>query len=81
MTLPKEKKQARFMMHLNVIIGAFCIILFVISIAMKIWISAIAMVSVMFTAAPHKVTLRISLSLPSIIDKYTDLADFRASFC
>ena len=31
------------MMHLNVIIGAFCIILFVISIAMKIWISAIAM--------------------------------------
>ena len=34
MSLPKEKKQARFMMHLNVIIGAFCIILFVISIAM-----------------------------------------------
>ena len=31
------------MMHINVIIGAFCIILFVISIAMKIWISAIAM--------------------------------------
>ena len=31
------------MMHLNVIIGAFCIILFVISVALKIWISAIAM--------------------------------------
>ena len=44
MSLPKEKKQARFMMHLNVIIGAFCIILFVMSVALKIWISAIAMV-------------------------------------
>ena len=40
MTLPKEKKQARFMMHLNVVIGAFCIILFVISIAMKVWLLA-----------------------------------------
>jgi hypothetical protein len=43
MSLPKEKKQARFMMHLNVIIGTFCIILFVMSVAMKMWISAIAM--------------------------------------
>ena len=40
MTLPKEKKQARFMMHVNVIIGALCIILFVISIALKMWIVA-----------------------------------------
>ena len=38
MTLPKEKKQARFMMHVNVIIGALCIILFVISIALKMWV-------------------------------------------
>ena len=43
MSLPKEKKQARFMMHLNVIIGAFCIILFVISITMKMWLFAIGM--------------------------------------
>ena len=43
MSLPKEKKQARIMMHGSLIIGALCIILLVISIAMKIWISAIAM--------------------------------------
>ena len=43
MSLPKEKKRARFMMHVNLIIGALCIILFVISVALKIWISAIAM--------------------------------------
>ena len=43
MTLPKEKKQARFMMHVNLIIGALCIIVFVMSVAMKIWLSAIAM--------------------------------------
>ena len=44
MNLPKEKKQARFMMHLNVIIGALCFIVFVMSVAMKVWLSAIAMV-------------------------------------
>ena len=43
MSLPKEKKQARFMMHVSLIIGALCIIAFVMSIAMKIWLSAIAM--------------------------------------
>ena len=43
MSLPKEKKQARIMMHLNLIIGAFCIILFVMSIAMKMWLLAIGM--------------------------------------
>lgn len=43
MSLPKEKKQARFMMHLNVIIGALCIILFVISVSMKTWLTAILM--------------------------------------
>ena len=43
MSLPKEKKHARLMMHLNVIIGALCIIVFVMSVAMKIWLSAIAM--------------------------------------
>lgn len=43
MTLPKEKRQARFMMHVNLIIGALCIIVFVMSVAMKVWLSAIAM--------------------------------------
>ena len=38
MSLPKEKKQARFMMHVSLIIAALCIILFVMSIAMKIWL-------------------------------------------
>ena len=40
MTLPKEKKQARFMMHVSLIIAALCIILFVISIALKFWLLA-----------------------------------------
>ena len=40
MNLPKEKKQARFMMHVNVIIGALCFILFVMSITMKMWLLA-----------------------------------------
>lgn len=43
MALPKEKKQARFMMHLNVIIGALCILLFIISISLKSWLIAGAM--------------------------------------
>ena len=41
MSLPKEKKQARFMMHVSLIIAALCIILFVMSIAMKMWVGAI----------------------------------------
>ena len=40
MTLPKEKKQARIMMHVNLVIGALCIILFVMSVAMRIWLLA-----------------------------------------
>ena len=40
MPLPKEKKQARFMMHVSLIIAALCIILFVISIALKLWLLA-----------------------------------------
>ena len=43
MSLPKEKKQARVMMHVSLIIGALCIILFVMSIAMKMWLMAIGM--------------------------------------
>ena len=40
MNLSKEKKQARIMMHVSLIIGALCIILLVISIAMKVWLLA-----------------------------------------
>ena len=40
MTLPKEKKQARIMMHVSLIIGAICFIIFVISIAWKLWLLA-----------------------------------------
>ncbi len=43
MTLPKEKKQARIMMHVCLVIGALCIIVFVMSIALKSWLTAIAM--------------------------------------
>lgn len=43
MNLPKEKKQARFMMHVNLFIGALCIIVFVMSIALKTWLTAILM--------------------------------------
>jgi sugar phosphate permease len=40
MSLPKEKRQARLMMHVSLIIGALCIIIFVISIAWKLWLLA-----------------------------------------
>lgn len=43
MTLPKEKKQARIMMHVNAVIGALCIIVCVMSVAMKEWPTAILM--------------------------------------
>ena len=43
MSLPKEKKRARVMMHVNVIVGALCFILVVMSIAMKMWLPAGAM--------------------------------------
>lgn len=37
MTLSKEKKQARFLMHVNAVIGALCIILLVISFTLEVW--------------------------------------------
>lgn len=41
MTLPREKRQARIMMHVNAVIGAICFILFVMAVTMKIWILAV----------------------------------------
>ena len=43
MSLPKEKRLARFMMHVCLIIEALCIIVFVMSIALKVWYTAILM--------------------------------------
>ena len=41
MNLLKEKKQVRFMMQINLIIGALCIIVFVISFSIKVWLLSI----------------------------------------
>ena len=43
MSLPKEKKQARIMMHVCLVIAALCIIVCVMSIAMRTWPIAIVM--------------------------------------
>ena len=43
MTLPKEKKQARIMMHYCLFVGTLCFIVFVMSVAMKMWLTAIPM--------------------------------------
>jgi len=40
MSLPKEKKQARIMMDVSLVIAALSIIIFVISIAMRLWLLA-----------------------------------------
>ena len=40
MSLPKEKKQARIMMHVSLVIAALSIIIFVISIAMRLLLLA-----------------------------------------
>ena len=44
MGISKEQKRARFMMHVNLLIGALCIIVFVMSITLKSWVMAILMV-------------------------------------
>ena len=41
MGISKEQKRARFMMHVNLLIGALCIIVFVMSITLKNWVIAI----------------------------------------
>ena len=40
MSLSQKKKQARIMMHVSLVIAALCIIIFVISIALKLWLLA-----------------------------------------
>ena len=43
MGISKEQKRARFMMHVNLLIGALCIIVFVMSITLKSWVIATLM--------------------------------------
>ena len=43
MGISKEQKRARFMMHVNLLVGALCIIVFVMSITLKSWVIAILM--------------------------------------
>ena len=43
MGISTEQKRARFMMHVNLLIGALCIIVFVMSITLKSWVIAILM--------------------------------------
>lgn len=43
MGISKEQKRARFMMHVNLLIAALCIIVFVMSITLKSWVIAILM--------------------------------------
>lgn len=43
MGISKEQKRARFMMHVNLLIGTLCIIVFVMSITLKNWVIAILM--------------------------------------
>ena len=47
MGISKEQKRARFMMHVNVIIGALAFIVLVMSLTLKIWFAAISMLLIM----------------------------------
>lgn len=47
MSLPKEKRYARIMMHVCVVLGAMCILLAIIATAMKLYVPAIAMISLL----------------------------------
>ena len=47
MSISKEQKRARFMMHVNVIIGALAFIVLVMSLTLKIWFAAISMLLIM----------------------------------
>ena len=44
MGISKEQKRARFMMHVNLIIGTLSFIVFVMAITLKSWLTAVVMV-------------------------------------
>ena len=53
MSLPKEKRYARIMMHVCVVLGAMCILLAIIATAMKLYVPAIAMISLLLLQIYH----------------------------
>ena len=53
MSLPKEKRYARIMMHVCVVLGAMCILLAIIATAMKLYVPAIAMLGLLLLQIYH----------------------------
>ena len=53
MNLPKEKRYARIMMHVCVVLGAMCILLAIIATAMKLYVPAIAMIGLLLLQIYH----------------------------
>jgi uncharacterized membrane protein YoaK (UPF0700 family) len=53
MSLPKEKRYARIMMHVCVVLGAMCILLAIIATAMKLYVPAIAMIGLLILQIYH----------------------------
>jgi hypothetical protein len=53
MSLPKEKRYARIMMHVCVVLGAMCILLAIIATAMKLYVPAIAMIGLLLLQIYH----------------------------
>jgi uncharacterized membrane protein YoaK (UPF0700 family) len=53
MSLPKEKKYARIMMHVCVVLGAMCVLLAIIATAMKLYVPAIAMIGLLILQIYH----------------------------
>jgi hypothetical protein len=53
MSLPKEKRYARIMMHVCVVLGSMCILLAIIATAMKLYVPAIAMIGLLLLQIYH----------------------------
>ena len=53
MSLPKEKRYARIMMHVCVVLGAMCILLAIIATSMKLYVPAIAMIGLLLLQIYH----------------------------
>jgi hypothetical protein len=53
MSLPKEKRYARIMMHVCAVLGAMCILLAIIATAMKLYVPAIAMIGLLILQIYH----------------------------
>ena len=53
MSLPAEKRNARIMMHVCVILGAMCLLLAIIATAMKLYLPAGAMIGLLILQIYH----------------------------